>query len=354
VRGRGDWPKRTEGVHLSTKEQNEALEAAVKKIKKDLGLNFQRLGDKVDRILPNIPIGVFGIDHHVLGIGGVPDGRVVEMIGPASSGKTTTNLHLIASAQKLGKNAAFVDAEHALDVTYANALGVDVDNLLVGQPDYGEQALQATIDLIHSRGVGICVVDSVAALTPKAELDGEMEDAHVGLQARMMAKALRKITAAANQTGTIVCFINQIREKIGVTFGSNETTPGGRALPFFASVRLDVRRLAQVKEGDVNAGNRTKIKAIKNKVASPFREVEEDLMFGHGLDDFASLAQYAIKSNVWKQSSKNYTFDGTTIMGKAGVRQLLTDDVEAYRATKIATLKVMGKSEDYIKAAMAA
>jgi recombination protein RecA len=296
---------------------------------------------------------VFGIDHGVIGTGGAPRGRVIEIIGPESSGKTTLTFELASEAQRIGDDVAFIDAEHALDPTYARNLGVDVDRLLVAQPDNGEQALQAMIDLVESACVGLVIVDSVAALVPQAELEGEMEDAHVGLQARMMAKALRKVSGIANKTGTTIVFINQIREKIGVTFGSKETTPGGRALRFYASLRLDVRRLAQVKEGDTNAGNRTKVKAIKNKVSVPFREGEFDLMFGTGFDDALSLAEYAIANKVWRKDATTYTFQDERVVGKGKVRDVLAENKDVYKATFVATLRAMGKTEDYIKAVSA-
>lgn len=331
-------------------DRKKIIQATLAGIKKDQGLEFHRLGDKVNVQIPHISTGIWRLDHELIGIGGVPRGRIVEIIGPASSGKTTITLHLTAQAQKNDGEAAFVDAEHALDPTYAHKLGVDVDRLLVAQPDYGEQALQATCDLVASKAISLVVVDSVAALVPKTELEGEMGDATVGLAARMMAKAMRKLTGITSQSGTTVVFINQIREKIGVTFGSNETTTGGRALPFFASLRIDVRRLAQIKEGDVNAGNKSKIKIIKNKVNPPFREANFELMFGEGVDSIGSLVDCAIEHKVWKQTGSQYVFmpTGEIIVGRKNVRDLLAEDSGLYNQTQIATLQGLGKDQAYI------
>jgi recombination protein RecA len=332
-------------------ERKKIIQATLSGIEKDQGLKFHRLGDKVNIQMPHISTGIWRLDHEQIGIGGVPRGRIVEIIGPSSSGKTTITLHLTAEAQKDDGEAAFVDAEHALDPTYAHNLGVDVDRLLVAQPDYGEQALQATCDLVASKAISLVVVDSVAALIPKTELEGEMQDATVGLAARMMAKAMRKLTGITAQSGTTVVFINQIREKIGVTFGSNETTTGGRALPFFASLRIDVRRLAQIKEGDVNAGNKSKIKIIKNKCAPPFREANFELFFGKGVDSIGSLVDCAVDLNVWKQKGSQYVFmpTGEMLVGKKNVRDELASNLDLYNQTQLATLKALGKDETYIK-----
>jgi recombination protein RecA len=333
-------------------EKTKIIQATLSAIEKDQGLKFHRLGDKVNVQIPHISTGIWRLDHELIGIGGVPRGRIVEIIGPASSGKTTITLHLTAEAQKGGGEAAFVDAEHALDPTYAHNLGVDVNRLLVAQPDYGEQALQATCDLVASKAISLVVVDSVAALVPKTELEGEMADATVGLAARMMAKAMRKLTGITAQSGTTVVFINQIREKIGVTFGSNETTTGGRALPFFASLRIDVRRLAQIKEGDVNAGNKSKIKIIKNKVNPPFRDANFELMFGQGVDSLGSLVDSAIDHDVWKQKGSQYMLKSTgeVVTGRKNLRDELAGNAELRKTTEIETLRALGKDQAYIDA----
>ena len=336
---------------LSEDQKAKALENALKVLKKDHGLGFVKLGQRATEIYPHVPTGIFGLDHDILGIGGFPKGRIIEAFGPASSGKTTLMLMLIAAVQAQKGNAAFVDAEHALDPMYAKALGVNTDELLVAQPDYGEQALQAVVDLVETRALDLIVVDSVAALTPKAELEGEMEDAHVGLQARMMGKALRKIAAGANKSGTIVAFLNQVRSAIGITFGNPETTPGGKALPFYASVRIDIRRIQQVKVGDENAGNRTKIKAAKNKMARPFREAEFDLMFGQGIDKISSLVDYAIEYGVFKKDGAQYTFklNDDVITGRDNVKSYVVEENVVPQVTKL-TLEAMGKTPDYIAA----
>jgi recombination protein RecA len=331
-------------------ERKKIIQAAITKIKKDSGLQFNRLGDRVNALIPHTSTGIWRLDHELIGIGGVPRGKMIEIIGPEASGKTTLTLHVAAQAQKAGGEVAFVDVEHALSPTYANQLGVDVDNLLVAQPDWGEQALQAVEDLVDTKSINVIIVDSVAALLPKAELEGEIGDSHVGLQARLMGQALRKLVAKCNTSGTTILWINQIREKIGVMFGSNEVTPGGRALKFYCSVRIDVRRLAKVKVGEENAGNKTKIRCIKNKVDVPFRDAEFELIFGKGVDSVGSLVDCAIEHGVWKQTASNYMLKSTgeVIMGRKNVRDALIGNTDLYKQTEIDTLAALGKNQEYI------
>ena len=312
-----------------TQDRSKALATALSQIDKSFGKgSVMRLGDDTRPPVAVIPTGSTALDV-ALGIGGLPRGRVVEIYGPESSGKTTVALHAVASAQKAGGNAAFIDAEHALDPVYAKALGVDTDNLLVSQPDTGEQALEITDMLIRSGGLDIIVVDSVAALVPKAEIEGEMGDSHVGLQARLMSQALRKITGALSATGTTAIFINQLREKIGVFFGNPETTTGGKALKFYASVRIDVRRTQTLKDGDQPVGNRTKAKVVKNKMAPPFKQAEFDILYGQGISREGGLLDLGVEGGVVRKSGAWYTYGSDQLgQGKEKVRRFLKDNPE--------------------------
>ncbi|HEV3041000.1 MAG TPA: recombinase RecA [Candidatus Angelobacter sp.] len=309
-------------------EKNKAIELTLTQIEKQFGKgSIMRLGSK-EAIVPIaiIPTGSISFDA-ALGVGGFPRGRVVEIFGPESSGKTTVALQVIAEAQKQGGMAAFVDAEHALDPIYAKKLGVDVDNLLVSQPDYGEQALEIAEALVRSNAIDVLVVDSVAALVPKAELDGEMGDSHMGLQARLMSQALRKLTGIVSKSRTCMVFINQIREKIGVMFGNPETTTGGRALKFYSSVRVDIRRIAAIKDGDVVVGSRTKVKVVKNKTAAPFREAEFDIMYGEGISREGDIVDLGVDKNLVEKSGAWYSYKGERIgQGRENAKQFLREN----------------------------
>ena len=312
-------------------ERGKAIELAFAQIEKQFGKgSIMRLGSK-EAIVPIAVISTGAISFDAaLGVGGVPRGRVVEIFGPESSGKTTIALQIIAEAQKLGGMAAFVDAEHALDPGYAKKLGVDVDNLLVSQPDYGEQALEITEALVRSNSIDVLVVDSVAALVPKAELDGEMGDSHMGLQARLMSQALRKLTGTVSKSRTCLIFINQIREKIGVMFGNPETTTGGRALKFYSSVRIDVRRTGAIKDGETVVGNRTRVKIVKNKVASPFREAEFDILYGEGASREGDLIDLGVAKNLVEKSGSWFSYKGERIgQGRENARIFLKEHPEA-------------------------
>jgi recombination protein RecA len=313
-------------------DRNRAIDAALSQLEKQFGKgSVMRLGAK-EAIVPISVIGTGSISFDLaLGVGGVPRGRVIEIFGPESSGKTTITLQIIAEAQRQGGLAAFVDAEHALDPGYAKKLGVDTDNLLISQPDYGEQALEITEALVRSGAIDVLVVDSVAALVPKAELDGEMGDSHVGLQARLMSQALRKLTGTVAKSRTSLIFINQIREKIGVMFGNPETTTGGRALKFYSSVRIDIRRIGAVKDGETVVGSRTKVKVVKNKVAAPFRDAEFDILYGEGISREGDTLDLAVLHNIVEKSGAWYSFSGERIgQGRENVRNYLKENRDTF------------------------
>jgi len=330
-----------------TNDRNKALEVALSQIDKQFGKgSVMRLGDDNRPPVQVIPTGSLALDV-ALGIGGLPRGRVIEVYGPESSGKTTVALHAVANAQKAGGNAAFIDAEHALDPVYARALGVDTDSLLVSQPDTGEQALEIADMLIRSGGIDIIVIDSVAALVPKAEIEGEMGDSHVGLQARLMSQALRKITGALSATGTTAIFINQLREKIGVFFGSPETTTGGKALKFYASVRIDVRRIETLKEAGSPVGNRTRAKVVKNKMAPPFKQAEFDIVYGKGISREGSIIDMGVEAGIVRKSGSWFTYgDDQLGQGKENVRQFLVDNPELANEIEQKILIALGIAEE--------
>ena len=337
-------------------EKSRALDLAVSQIEKQFGKgSIMRLGGiDSSAALDAIPSGALSLDL-ALGVGGYPRGRVIEVFGPESSGKTTLTLHAIAETQKLGGTAAFIDAEHALDANYARKLGVDVDNLLVSQPDSGEQALEIAEVLIRSGAIDIVVVDSVAALVPRAELEGEMGEAQMGLQARLMSQALRKLTGIVSKSKTCLIFINQIREKIGVMFGNPETTTGGRALKFYASVRVDVRRIASIKDGDEVTGSRTKAKIVKNKVAPPFREAEFDIMYGQGISREGDMLDLSVDKNIVEKSGAWFSFQGERLgQGRDNARQFLKDNPDYRGRIELTLREIMGLSIPTVPASAAA
>ncbi len=328
-------------------EKLKALDLAMQTIDRQFGKgSVMKLGDERAKVtLDVISTGSISLDV-ALGVGGVPRGRIVEIFGPESSGKTTLALHIIAQAQKRGGLAAFVDAEHALDANYAKKLGVDIDNLIVSQPDTGEQALEITETLVRSGALDVVVIDSVAALVPKAEIEGEMGDAQMGLQARLMSQAMRKLAGTISKTNVCTIFINQIREKIGVMFGSPETTTGGRALKFYASVRLDVRRVASIKNGDEVTGNRTKVKVVKNKVAPPFREAEFDMMYGAGISSEGDLADVAINLGLIEKSGTWFTLNGERMQGRENLKKHLLENPEVMKELDFKVRKASGLFKD--------
>ena len=330
--------------------QKKSLELAIKQIDKTFGKGtLIRLGDKVVEPTETISTGSLGLDL-ALGVGGLPKGRVIEIYGPESSGKTTLTLHAIAEAQKAGGVCAFIDAEHALDVGYAKKLGVDTDNLLVSQPDFGEQALEILETVIRSGAVDLVVIDSVAALTPKVEIDGDMDDQQVGVQARLMSKALRKITGLLNKMNCTVIFINQIRMKIGMTgYGSPETTTGGNALKFYSSVRLDIRRIATLKQGENSIGNRVKVKVVKNKVAAPFKQAEFDIMFGEGISKTGELVDYGVKLDIVDKAGAWFSYGDSKIgQGRENSKVFLKDNPEIAREIENKILESMGINDSII------
>ena len=310
-------------------EKKKALEMAMSQIEKQFGKgSVMKLGEFKAMEVEAIPTGALSLDI-ALGIGGVPRGRIIEIFGPESSGKTTLALHVVAEAQKMGGEAAFIDAEHALDPIYAKKLGVDIDNLIVSQPDTGEQALEITESLVRSGALDVIVVDSVAALVPKAEIDGDMGDSHMGLQARLMSQALRKLAGALNKSKTVLIFINQLREKIGVMFGNPETTTGGRALKFYASVRMDIRKIENIKQDGEFKGSRVRVKIVKNKVAPPFREAEFDIVYGEGISKAGNILDMAVNLDIIEKSGSWFSYNGERIgQGRENVKKYLTDNPE--------------------------
>jgi recombination protein RecA len=336
-------------------ERDKALDMAVSQIERQFGKGaIMKMGEAAQRKVDVIPTGALALDL-ALGIGGVPRGRIVEVYGPESSGKTTIALHIVAEAQRNGGIAAFIDAEHALDPIYAKAIGVDVDELLISQPDTGEQALEIADMLIRSGALDVLVIDSVAALVPRAEIEGEMGDTHVGLQARLMSQALRKLAGTLNKSRTTAVFINQLREKIGVMFGSPETTPGGRALKFYSSVRLDIRRIEAIKDGVENVGNRVRVKVAKNKMAPPFRLAEFDIMFGHGISREGSLLDVAVDNGVVKKSGAWFTYDDDQLgQGRENAKRFLRENPELAMQLQAKVYEAVGLTESEAKETEAA
>lgn len=325
-----------------------SLEIALEQIEKEHGKGaVMKLGDKTVTKLEAISTGSLALDA-ALGIGGVPRGRIIEVFGPESSGKTTICLHIIAEAQKNGGMAAFIDTEHALDINYAQKLGVNINNLLISQPEYGEQALEICETLVRSNALDVIVVDSVAALTPRAEIEGEMGDSVMGMQARLMSQALRKLTAAVSKSNVVLIFTNQLREKIGVMFGNPETTTGGKALKFYASVRLDIRKIASIKEGTDVIGNRTKVKVVKNKVAPPFKEVEFDIIYNEGISKTGELIDLAVNNELIKKSGAWFTYGDNRVQGRDGMKKLLLEDKTLYENLYSEVRNILGLQQEEV------
>jgi recombination protein RecA len=310
-------------------ERDKALDMAIGQVEKQFGKgSIMRMGERADMAIESVPTGAMALDL-ALGVGGLPRGRIVELYGPESSGKSTLAMHVVAEGQRNGGICAYIDAEHAMDPVYAKAIGVDIDELLISQPDTGEQALEIADMLIRSGALDVLVIDSVAALTPRAEIEGEMGDAHVGLQARLMSQALRKLTGTLSRSKTIAIFINQLREKVGITYGSPEVTPGGRALKFYSSVRLDIRRIESIKEGAEAIGNRTRVKVVKNKCSPPFKSAEFDIMYGRGISREGSVIDVAVDLGIVKKSGAWYTYEGEQLgQGRENAKQFLLEHAE--------------------------
>jgi recombination protein RecA len=310
-------------------ERDKALDMAIGQVEKQFGKgSIMRMGERVDMAIESVPTGAMALDL-ALGVGGLPRGRIVELYGPESSGKSTLAMHVVAEGQRNGGICAYIDAEHAMDPVYAKAIGVDIDELLISQPDTGEQALEIADMLIRSGALDVLVIDSVAALTPRAEIEGEMGDAHVGLQARLMSQALRKLTGTLSRSKTIAIFINQLREKVGITYGSPEVTPGGRALKFYSSVRLDIRRIESIKDGGEIIGNRTRVKVVKNKCSPPFKSAEFDIMYGRGISREGSVIDVAVDLGIVKKSGAWYTYEGEQLgQGRENAKQFLLENAE--------------------------
>lgn len=339
--------KTVDNVETIGVERKKVLDATISKIEKDFGKGaVMMLGDNIDMNIETISTGSLGLDL-AIGVGGLPKGRIVEIYGPESSGKTTVALHAVAEAQKAGGLAAFIDAEHAMDPVYAKALGVDIDNLIISQPDNGEQALEIAESLVKSGVIDILVIDSVAALVPRSEIEGDMGDSHVGLQARLMSQALRKLTASTNRFKTVIIFINQLREKIGVMFGNPETTTGGRALKFYSTLRLDIRKFDTIKKNDVVVGNRTRVKVVKNKVAPPFRQAEFDIMYGEGISKAGELVDIASQNGFIEKAGSWYSYNDMKIgQGRENVKQFLLDNQEIMDEIEGKVRKKLLKSHD--------
>ena len=337
--------KNVDNVDRIGAERKKVLDATISKIERDFGKGaVMMLGDNIDMNIETISTGSLGLDL-AIGVGGLPKGRIIEIYGPESSGKTTVALHAVAEAQKAGGLAAFIDAEHAMDPVYAKALGVDIDNLIISQPDNGEQALEIAESLVKSGVIDILVIDSVAALVPRSEIEGDMGDSHVGLQARLMSQALRKLTASTNRFKTVIIFINQLREKIGVMFGNPETTTGGRALKFYSTLRLDIRKFDTIKKNDVVVGNRTRVKVVKNKVAPPFRQAEFDIMYGEGISRAGEIIDIASQYGIIEKAGSWYSYNDMKIgQGRENVKQFLLDNQEMMEEIEVQVRRTLLKS----------